>query len=72
MFGVPLRDWFRSGDHPLLRLLGADRPPRLDEWIDPQGISRLLEEHRAGLADHTRKLRALLALAVWTRHLGTM
>jgi len=66
MFGVPLRDWFRSSEHPLLRLLSVDRPRRLDEWIDPRGVARLLEEHRSAAADHTRKLRALLALAVWT------
>jgi asparagine synthase (glutamine-hydrolysing) len=67
MFGVPLRDWFRSSEHPLLRLLGVDRPRHLDAWIDPRAIARLVEEHRAGVADHTRKLRALLALAVWTQ-----
>jgi hypothetical protein len=26
MFGVPLRDWFRSSEHPLLRSLDDDRP----------------------------------------------
>jgi asparagine synthase (glutamine-hydrolysing) len=70
MFGVPLRDWFRSSEHPLLRLLDEDRPRRMDEWIDPHGIERLREEHRSGVADHTRKLRALLALAVWTAEFG--
>jgi len=71
MFGVPLRDWFRSSEHPLLRLLSVDRPRRLDEWIDPRGVTRLLEEHRSAAADHTRKLRALLALAVWTEEFST-
>jgi asparagine synthase (glutamine-hydrolysing) len=71
MFGVPLRDWFRSSEHPLLRLLGGDRPRRLDEWIDPRGIERLLDEHRAGERDHTRKLRALLGLAVWVEEFGS-
>jgi asparagine synthase (glutamine-hydrolysing) len=70
MFGVPLRDWFRSSEHPLLRLLDEDRPKRMDEWIDPRGIERLREEHRSGAADHTRKLRALLALAVWAAEFG--
>ena len=72
MFGVPLRDWFRSSDHPLLRLLADGRPARLDEWIEPRGIARLLEEHRGGARDHTRKLRALLALAVWTEEFGPL
>jgi asparagine synthase (glutamine-hydrolysing) len=67
IFGVPVRDWFRSSEHPLLRLLADERPPQLDEWIDQRGVARLLDEHRGGRADHTRKLRALLALAVWTR-----
>ena len=66
MFGVPLRDWFRSSEHPLLRLLSVDRPRLLDEWIDPRGVAGLLDEHRSAKADHTRKLRALLALTVWT------
>src|SRR2546426_434339 len=71
MFGVPLRDWFRSSEHPLLRLLSVDRPRLVDEWIDPRGVARLLEEHRSAAADHTRKLRALLALAVWTEEFST-
>src|SRR2546428_759513 len=71
MFGVPLRDWFRSSEHPLLRLLSVDRPRRLDEWIDPRGVARLLEEHRSAAADHTRKLRALLARAGWTEEFST-
>jgi asparagine synthase (glutamine-hydrolysing) len=70
MFGVPLRDWFRSSEHPLLRLLDDDRPKLMDEWIDPHRIERLRDEHRSGAADHTRKLRALLALAVWTTEFG--
>jgi asparagine synthase (glutamine-hydrolysing) len=70
MFGVPLRDWFRSSEHPLLRLLTVDRPARLDEWIDPSGVARLFEEHRGGTVDHTRKLRALLALVVWIEEFG--
>ena len=70
MFGVPLRDWLRSSEHPLLRLLGEDRPAPMDEWVDPREIARLREEHRSGTADHTRKLRALLALAVWTEEFG--
>jgi asparagine synthase (glutamine-hydrolysing) len=70
MFGVPLRDWFRSSEHPLLRLLTVDRPARLDEWIDPIGVARLFEEHRGGTVDHTRKLRALLALVVWMEEFG--
>jgi hypothetical protein len=65
-----LRDWFRSSDHRLLRLLSVDRPERMDEWISPRSVERLLDEHRTGQADHTRKLRALLALAVWTREFG--
>jgi asparagine synthase (glutamine-hydrolysing) len=70
MFGVPMRDWFRSSEHPLLRLLTADRPRVLDEWIDTAAVGRLLDEHRGGAADHTRKLRALLALAVWGERFG--
>jgi hypothetical protein len=37
---------------------------------DPLGTMRLLDEHHRGDADHTRKLRALLALAVWTEEFG--
>ena len=40
------------------------------EWIEPGELERLRTEHRDGVADHTRKLRALLALAVWTEQFG--
>jgi asparagine synthase (glutamine-hydrolysing) len=65
-FGVPLGTWFRGG----LRAYLFDRlgpGARLDAYLDRAQVSRLLDEHARGQADHGQRLWALLTLEVWLR-----
>ena len=70
MFGVPLREWFRRSRHPRLAQL-EDLPPLVAEWLDPAAVRRLLVQHRSGEFDHTRKLRAVLVVAMWADIFGS-
>jgi asparagine synthase (glutamine-hydrolysing) len=66
-FGVPLGRWFRED----LRNLPTD------VLLDPRTLARgyfrrreveaLIEEHRAGTADHSARLWSLLQLEIWHR-----
>jgi asparagine synthase (glutamine-hydrolysing) len=67
MFTVPIGEWLRQA------LTGYCREMLLDGRLADRGIvsmgavERLLVEHVAGTANHTRQLRALIALEIWYR-----
>jgi asparagine synthase (glutamine-hydrolysing) len=69
-FGVPLGTWFRGDlkayleDH--LRAPGA----RVSEFLQPEFVGRVLDEHLSGRADHGHKLWLLLTLELWLRSLS--
>ncbi len=67
MFTVPVGEWFKAALLPLVRetLLS----PRAKErgLFDPLRVSTIVDEHLAGKANHTRRIRALIALELWHR-----
>ncbi len=66
-FGVPLPTWFRNEWRPAVedRLFG-DRA-RIWEWLRPEPVRRIFDEHLAGTADYGHQLWALLTLESWLR-----
>jgi asparagine synthase (glutamine-hydrolysing) len=67
-FGVPLGRWFRDD----LRELARDVLPTDRGWFRPDTVTRLLDEHEAGSADHGHRLWCLLMLELWVReHMET-
>jgi asparagine synthase (glutamine-hydrolysing) len=67
MFAVPMTEWLRRPDLPMLDALLAGDAPVTGELLSRDEVRRLVDEHRSGGADHTRKLRALVALDAWAR-----
>jgi asparagine synthase (glutamine-hydrolysing) len=67
MFAVPMTAWLRERMRPQLEALVAGDAPITGELLSGDELRRLVDEHRSGRADHTRKLRALVALDVWAR-----
>jgi asparagine synthase (glutamine-hydrolysing) len=62
-FGVPLGRWFREDLRELARdVLSTDRG-----WFRPDTVTRLLDEHDYGRADHGHRLWCLLMLELWVR-----
>lgn len=66
-FGVPLPVWFRTHwkSYFEARVLAPDA--RTAEWLVPEVVSALWEEHQTGRADHGHALWALLTLETWLR-----
>ncbi len=66
-FGVPLPQWFRNDlrNLPAEVLLGADA--RIQSYLKPEAISRMIHEHHEGCADHSTRLWTLLQLELWHR-----
>ena len=62
-FGVPLGRWFRGDLRELARgVLASDR-----SWFRAETVTRLLDEHESGRADHGHRLWCLLMLELWVR-----
>ena len=63
-FPVPIRHWLRTG--PLLEwaheMLNASAT---DNLIDASAVRRMLDEHRCGTADHSRRLWTVLIFMLW-------
>jgi asparagine synthase (glutamine-hydrolysing) len=66
-FGVPLPQWFRKElrSLPAEVLLGADA--RVQSYVKPEAIGRMIKEHHAEQADHSGRLWTLLQLELWHR-----
>ena len=67
MFAVPMGEWLRTRMASQLDALVSGDAPVTGELLSRDELRRLVAEHRSGRADHTRKLRALVALDVWAR-----
>ncbi len=60
-FGTPVGPWLRG---PLAFLLD-DLAARVEPWFTPEGVQRLISEHRSGTANHRRRLWSLVILGRW-------
>jgi asparagine synthase (glutamine-hydrolysing) len=62
-FPVPIRLWLRDEMYEWARGIIADSAT--DALLDKPAVLRLLEEHRAGTLDHSRRIWALLVFMLW-------
>jgi asparagine synthase (glutamine-hydrolysing) len=63
-FPVPIRHWLRSGE--LLDWAHATiATSQTDGLIDRPAVGRMLDEHRTGAADHSRRLWTVLIFMLW-------
>jgi asparagine synthase (glutamine-hydrolysing) len=64
-FGIPVAEWLKKKLRPLARdLLSAERVRRAGVF-DPAYVTRLLDEHEAGIANHRKPLWTLLMFELW-------
>ncbi|MPY78730.1 MAG: asparagine synthase (glutamine-hydrolyzing) [Actinophytocola sp.] len=62
-FPVPIRLWLRDEMYDWAR--GIINDSRTEEFLDKQAVLRLLDEHKAGTLDHSRRIWALLMFMLW-------
>lgn len=63
-FPVPLRHWLAGEElHGWARQVVADSGT--DHLLDKAAVLTLLDEHRAGTLDHSRRIWAVLVLMIW-------
>lgn len=62
-FPVPTRVYLRGDSYPWARDIITSSPT--EEFIDPKAVLKLLDEHRAGVADHSRRIWTVLVFMLW-------
>ncbi|TDC95181.1 asparagine synthase (glutamine-hydrolyzing) [Saccharopolyspora aridisoli] len=62
-FPVPIRLWLKDEMHDWAR--NIIQQSQTDHLLDRRAILQLLEEHRSGVLDHSRRLWALLVFMLW-------
>jgi asparagine synthase (glutamine-hydrolysing) len=67
MFTVPIGEWLRTGPAWLLERLLLEGPALDRDLFEADRIREMHEAHRAGTANYTRELRALMAVEIWHR-----
>ena len=67
MFTVPIGEWLKSRAQGLATRVLFDGRTQERGLFDPTAVRRLYDQHQAGTANHTRELRALIALELWFR-----
>jgi len=66
-FGVPLREWLRTGLNEMVGDYLAGSRPSLPDEFDRAAVRDVLREHRSGAADHSPLIWLLLNYATWHR-----
>ncbi|TLW91005.1 asparagine synthase (glutamine-hydrolyzing) [Saccharomonospora piscinae] len=62
-FPVPIRHWLRTDMYDWARGIITDS--KTDELLDKRAVLAMLDEHRDGTLDHSRRLWALLVFMIW-------
>jgi asparagine synthase (glutamine-hydrolysing) len=64
-FSPPIASWLRNELQPVAREVLSPANVRRQGLFEPDVVTRLLDEHVAGRADHSRKVWALLTFGLW-------
>jgi len=64
-FQMPLADWFVGGFNDFARDAWRSSGAADAGFLDPEGVERLFDEHRAGTVNHGRTLYAIAMFSCW-------
>ena len=67
MFTVPMGEWLRYTLVPFTEAMLLDARTVERGLFRPEVVRRRLDEHQSGHANHTREIRALIAVELWAR-----
>jgi asparagine synthase (glutamine-hydrolysing) len=71
-FGMPLREWFCGSLSDMVQDYLVSSDSGLPEEIfNREAVTKVVQQHRSGSADHSRKIWLLLCFAAWERNRGT-
>jgi len=66
-FPIPIARWFRGELRSFVRDLLSPETIRARRLFAPRYVSRLIQEHESGFADHSSQLWGLMSVELWHR-----
>jgi asparagine synthase (glutamine-hydrolysing) len=69
-FSIPAAAWLRGDLREFARDVLAPNTVRAQGLFRPEAVERLLAEHEAGSADHSRQIWCLMTLGLWLERYG--
>jgi asparagine synthase (glutamine-hydrolysing) len=69
-FSIPAAAWLRGDLREFARDVLAPDTVRAQGLLRPEAVERLLAEHEAGSADHSRQIWCLMTLGLWLERYG--
>jgi asparagine synthase (glutamine-hydrolysing) len=66
-FEVPMAAWLRDELRPFVRAVLLTNDARLNAYVRPAAVARLVSDHLEERRDHASRLWALLVLEFWLR-----
>ena len=67
MFTVPIGEWFKRELSPFVNELLLSSRSLERGYFRPERVSQMIQEHQSNKVNHTRAIRALLAVELWQR-----
>ncbi|HUF04680.1 MAG TPA: asparagine synthase (glutamine-hydrolyzing) [Aridibacter sp.] len=67
-FGIPVAEWLKGRLSPLLHELLSESRLKRQGIFEPSYVSRLIEEHESGKANHYKQLWTLLVFQLWSEN----
>lgn len=64
-FGIPLGTWFQGPLYDWSKKLLLSHAGPLNQWFNQNMMKSLIEEHHIGRVDHSKRIYALVMLALW-------
>ncbi|HEY0707311.1 MAG TPA: asparagine synthase (glutamine-hydrolyzing) [Polyangia bacterium] len=71
-FGLPLGTWFRGDLMSYVRDLLTAPNARIAEYLQPQTVARVVNDHISGREDHEHKIWLLITMEIWLRNLSRL
>jgi asparagine synthase (glutamine-hydrolysing) len=62
-FPVPIRHFLAEGSYEWARSIITSA--QTDEYLDPASVLAMLDAHKAGEADHSRRIWTILVFQIW-------
>jgi asparagine synthase (glutamine-hydrolysing) len=66
-FGLPLGTWFRGDLQGYVRDLLTAPGARIGEYLQPQAVARVVDDHVSGRGEHEQQIWLLITLELWLR-----
>jgi asparagine synthase (glutamine-hydrolysing) len=64
-FSIPLKHWLRGPLKPMMTDLLSQETVRARGYFEPQTVTRWMQEHLDGRANHSHRLWALMVIELW-------